>query len=65
MGPLENRQFKQVRSKLIQKAKGSVLELGSETGINFSFYTSVEKVVAIEPMLSKSKFTSIIEKAGA
>lgn len=48
MKPLEKRMFSQIRSKLLAKAKGHVLEVGSGTGINFSLYRNVE-VTAIEP----------------
>ncbi len=49
MSPFEKKKFKRIRKKLISKAAGRVLEIGSGTGINFPFYKTVEKVVAIEP----------------
>ncbi|WP_240702947.1 class I SAM-dependent methyltransferase [Cohnella luojiensis] len=49
MGPLERRGFGQIRKKLIQKAHGEVLEIGSGTGLNFPFYEHANKVTAIEP----------------
>ena len=49
MSPLEKRRFKAIRRDLIDRASGSVLEVGSGTGINFPFYHDVEKVTAIEP----------------
>lgn len=49
MSPLEKGRFKSIRKDLLQKANGSVLEIGSGTGINFPYYQSVEKVTAIEP----------------
>jgi ubiquinone/menaquinone biosynthesis C-methylase UbiE len=49
MGPLERRGFGQIRKKLIQKAYGEVLEIGSGTGFNFPFYERSKKVTAIEP----------------
>ncbi|MFD0829335.1 class I SAM-dependent methyltransferase [Neobacillus sp. M.A.Huq-85] len=49
MSPLENKKFNGIRKELLSKAGGSVLELGSGTGINFPLYTEAEKVTAIEP----------------
>jgi ubiquinone/menaquinone biosynthesis C-methylase UbiE len=49
MSPLEQRKFKRIRSELLKGAGGKVLELGSGTGINFPLYSTVDKVVAIEP----------------
>lgn len=50
MIPLEKCKFKQIRKKLLSNAMGSVLELGSGTGVNFHFYTNaVERVTAVEP----------------
>jgi ubiquinone/menaquinone biosynthesis C-methylase UbiE len=49
MKPLETKGLRGIRSKLIAKASGTVLEIGSGTGINFSYYRDVEKVTAIEP----------------
>lgn len=57
MSPLEKGTFKTIRKNLIQRAEGSVLEIGSGTGINFPYYKSVTKVTAIEPrqfMIEKS-----------
>jgi ubiquinone/menaquinone biosynthesis C-methylase UbiE len=48
MNPLENKRFKDIRSELINSAKGKVLEIGCGTGINFDFYKDV-CVTAIEP----------------
>jgi ubiquinone/menaquinone biosynthesis C-methylase UbiE len=48
MNPLENKRFKDIRSELINKANGNVLEIGCGTGINFEFYKNV-CVTAIEP----------------
>lgn len=56
MKPLEQGKFKRIRSELLKRANGKVLELGSGTGINFPFYNGVE-VTAIEPseyMLNRS-----------
>ncbi|TDK60802.1 class I SAM-dependent methyltransferase [Bacillus salipaludis] len=49
MSPLENKKFNGIRKELLSKARGSVLELGSGTGINFPLYTECDKVTAIEP----------------
>lgn len=38
MKPLEKRGIKQARQRLMKKAKGSVLEIGSGTGANLKFY---------------------------
>lgn len=49
MSPLEKRKFQKIRKKLLTKASGKVLELGSGTGINFPLYEALDQVVAIEP----------------
>lgn len=49
MKPLEKRKFSSIRSHLLNKATGQVLELGSGTGINFPLYRDVHSVTAIEP----------------
>ncbi|PZD95034.1 SAM-dependent methyltransferase [Paenibacillus sambharensis] len=49
MGPLEKRRFQAVRKKLLGKAEGKVLEIGSGTGINFKHYNRVVEVTAAEP----------------
>jgi len=49
MKPLEKKKFKRIRKELLAKATGSVLELGSGTGINFPLYEEPVKVTAIEP----------------
>ncbi|SDL95462.1 class I SAM-dependent methyltransferase [Sediminibacillus halophilus] len=58
MKPLEKHRFKDIRSNLLAKAKGRVLEIGSGSGINLPHYQhSVEHVVAIDPneqMLQRS-----------
>lgn len=57
MSPLENKKFNGIRKDLLSRAGGSVLELGSGTGINFPLYDAPEKVIAIEPspdMMEKS-----------
>ncbi len=49
MAPLEKRKFRLIRQRLIGKASGKVLEVGSGTGINFPFYNGADKVIATEP----------------
>lgn len=49
MNPLEKRNFKLIREKLLSKAEGYVLEIGSGTGINFPLYEAADKLMAIEP----------------
>lgn len=49
MKPLEKKKFKRIREELLAKATGSVLELGSGTGINFPLYKEAVIVTAIEP----------------
>ncbi|WHY75425.1 class I SAM-dependent methyltransferase [Neobacillus sp. WH10] len=51
MKPLEKKKFNQIRKELLANATGSVLELGSGTGVNFSFYKTAERVTAVEPNL--------------
>ncbi len=48
MKPLERRKFKEIRTELLAKARGRVLEIGSGTGLNFSLYRDV-RVTALEP----------------
>lgn len=58
MKPLEKGKFRKIRTELIHKASGRVLEIGAGTGINFPLYQNVEHVDAIEPnptMVEKSK----------
>ncbi|MFC3771591.1 class I SAM-dependent methyltransferase [Paenibacillus sp. GCM10012303] len=57
MKPLETKSFHPIRESLLARARGTVLEIGSGTGINFPLYRSPDKVVAIEPdsvMLTRS-----------
>ena len=49
MKPLETTKFKKVRTALVRNAQGSVLEIGSGTGINFPYYQQASHVTAIEP----------------
>lgn len=58
MSPLERWKFQAIRKKILIKAKGMVLEIGSGTGINFPLYSAAERVVAIEPnqsMINQSR----------
>jgi ubiquinone/menaquinone biosynthesis C-methylase UbiE len=58
MSPLEKKKFKQIRSELLAKATGTVLEIGAGTGINFPLYEHADKVTAIEPsehMIARSQ----------
>jgi len=57
MVDLEQRLYKR-RDHLLSPLNGHILEVGSGTGVNFPFYNSNTKVVAIEPslpMLEKAK----------
>ncbi|MRG86501.1 class I SAM-dependent methyltransferase [Salinibacillus xinjiangensis] len=47
--PLEKTKFKRIRTQLIAKVEGEVLEIGSGTGVNFPIYKNAHQVVAIEP----------------
>lgn len=49
MNPLEKTYFKKIRTSLIRKAEGRVLEIGSGTGVNFPYYTNAIAIDAIEP----------------
>ncbi|WP_274651316.1 class I SAM-dependent methyltransferase [Paenibacillus humicola] len=49
MKPLENGSFRSIRTHLLERASGRVLEIGSGTGINFPYYRFAESVSAIEP----------------
>ncbi|UUZ82011.1 class I SAM-dependent methyltransferase [Paenibacillus sp. P26] len=49
MAPLEDRAFAPIRRRLLRKAKGTVLEVGSGTGINFPYYGEADRVFAVEP----------------
>jgi ubiquinone/menaquinone biosynthesis C-methylase UbiE len=49
MAPLEQTRFKKIRTSLVGKASGRVLEIGSGTGVNFPYYRIAEQVEAIEP----------------
>ncbi|ASN04806.1 class I SAM-dependent methyltransferase [Virgibacillus necropolis] len=49
MKPLERSRFKKIRTMLINKAVGRVLEIGSGSGVNFPYYRNVDQVDAIEP----------------
>ncbi|RSL29833.1 class I SAM-dependent methyltransferase [Salibacterium salarium] len=49
MRPLEKKRIGNIRKRLVSPQKGIILELGSGTGTNFSYYKNAEKVIAIEP----------------
>jgi ubiquinone/menaquinone biosynthesis C-methylase UbiE len=64
MRPLERRGFEEIRKKLVLKARGNVLEIGSGTGLNFPFYANAHNVTAIEPnSLMREKSASRLRKA--
>lgn len=49
MWPLEAGKLKTIRKRLINKAEGRVLEIGSGTGINFPYYPKEIRVDAVDP----------------
>lgn len=49
MKPFERSRFYQIRKSIAGNARGTVLEIGSGTGINFPFYRQADSVAAIEP----------------
>ncbi|MFC0015093.1 MULTISPECIES: class I SAM-dependent methyltransferase [Allobacillus] len=49
MKPVEQRRFGKIRKQLVSNQQGTILEIGSGTGANFSYYKNAEKVIAIEP----------------
>ncbi|SDJ13033.1 class I SAM-dependent methyltransferase [Alteribacillus bidgolensis] len=49
MRPLEKMRMGNIRERLVSQQEGVILEVGSGTGANFSYYKNAEKVVAIEP----------------
>ena len=49
MKPFERSRFYQIRKSMAGNAQGTVLEIGSGTGINFPFYRKADSVAAIEP----------------
>ncbi|WP_432352913.1 class I SAM-dependent methyltransferase [Sporosarcina sp. A2] len=63
MKPLEATRFKKVRTALVEKAAGRVLEIGSGTGINFPYYRNATQVDAIEPnpLMSKRAENRLIQ----
>jgi ubiquinone/menaquinone biosynthesis C-methylase UbiE len=48
MAPLEKLWLRQMRSRLVPRAAGRVLEIGVGTGANFSFYSPTACVTAID-----------------
>lgn len=58
MKPFENKYITSWRKQLLSHAKGTVLEIGAGTGINFPLYKNCENVIALEPnpyMILKSQ----------
>lgn len=49
MSPFERRGFLEIRKTLLREARGTVLEIGSGTGINFPLYEAAGRVIAVEP----------------
>ncbi|KQL49826.1 methyltransferase type 11 [Brevibacillus choshinensis] len=49
MAPFEQIGVEEIRKQLIGKATGSVLEIGTGTGLNFPYYQHAKKVDALEP----------------
>lgn len=49
MKPFERSRFYKIRKSIAGSAQGTVLEIGSGTGINFPFYRKADSVAAIEP----------------
>ncbi|WP_026700766.1 class I SAM-dependent methyltransferase [Salibacterium aidingense] len=49
MKPFEKKRLGNLRERLVSHQEGIILEVGSGTGANFSYYKNAEKVVAIEP----------------
>ena len=64
MQPLEKIRISQLRTVIVGKAHGRVLEIGSGTGANFPFYKNAVKVDAIEPNQQMSRQSIVqIKKA--
>lgn len=53
MGPEE---FNETRSKIVEPAKGVVLEIGFGSGYNLPFYKDVEKLYALDPSLELYRY---------
>lgn len=49
MKPFEKSRFYLIRKSIAGNARGTVLEIGSGTGINFPFFRKADSVAAIEP----------------
>jgi ubiquinone/menaquinone biosynthesis C-methylase UbiE len=49
MAPLERSRFHAIRKQLLGQARGTVLEIGAGTGVNFPYYTEAAHVIAVEP----------------
>ena len=49
MAPLERGGFQDIRKSLLRQARGTVLEIGAGTGVNFPYYTEAAHVIAVDP----------------
>jgi len=49
MAPLERGGFRAIRKQLLHQARGTVLEIGAGTGVNFPYYTEAAHVITVEP----------------
>jgi len=49
MAPLERGGFRDIRKQLLHQARGTVLEIGAGTGVNFPCYTEAAHVIAVDP----------------
>jgi ubiquinone/menaquinone biosynthesis C-methylase UbiE len=49
MAPLERGGFRDIRKQLLHQARGTVLEIGAGTGVNFPYYTEAAHVIAVDP----------------
>ncbi|MFC3038730.1 class I SAM-dependent methyltransferase [Virgibacillus xinjiangensis] len=49
MKPLEQKYLGKLRSKLLSGRTGTILEVGSGTGLNFPYYDRADTVIAVEP----------------
>ena len=49
MAPLERGGFRDIRKQLLHQARGTVLEIGAGTDVNFPYYTEAAHVIAVDP----------------
>lgn len=49
MVPADGLGFSRVRQMIAEKARGTVLEIGAGTGLNFKYFDKVDTVIAVEP----------------